>query len=291
MNCPLMSHRCSPMIAWLLIAGWLAACGCGTTRLTDTARSASEEMLLSHSIDQSVGQLNLQVLAGQAVYLDTTNLGDVNCRGYLTGALRQHLLASGARLVCAPEQAEVVVEARAGSVATTRHETMVGVPETTVPSVFGFSGTIPELAIVKQAIHIGVTKVGVFAYRADSGMGIWQSGMRENQSISKSKWLLGTGPFQSGDVVLDGAGVLTRSRWRQPLPPRRSSLEFENWVGELPPERPWDAMLESEEAEERNGDAPIDVLPESIDPPPSEADPDKTWHWVRPVVVTPLMDD
>lgn len=47
-----------------LLACLSAMIGCGTTRLTNTARGASEEMLLSHAIDRAVARLDLAVLAG-----------------------------------------------------------------------------------------------------------------------------------------------------------------------------------------------------------------------------------
>ena len=50
-------------------------------------------------------------------------------------------------------------------------------------------------------------------------------------------------------------------------------------------------MLESGEAADTDSDVPGDALPESIDPPLSEAAPDETWHGVRPIGVTPLMND
>lgn len=276
----------------------VAAIGCGTTHLTNTSRSASEEMLLSHAVDGSVGQLDLQVLAGQRVFLDTTNLGEVIFSQYLTGALRQHLLASGARLVADRENADVVVEARAGAIATAQHESIVGIPQTTVPAViFGSSATLPEIAIFKRVVHIGVAKVGVFAYRVDNGEGVWQSGIRERQSTSESRWYVGMGPFQSGDVVLDGhlpeiaaARQSTRSC---------SSLEHERWVGELPPpgdpkgiarDQPADAAMDEPDLLPDGGLLPDgDLLPEAIEPDGSKAspEPDAFWQWISPVVVSP----
>lgn len=274
--------------------------GCGATRLTDTSRSASEELLLSHAIDRAVGQLNLTVLAGQDVYLDTTNLGDVTYSGYLTGALRQHLLASGARLVPELEQAAVVVEARAGSVATTRHDSMIGIPETQVPAVLvGGSGTLPEIALIKKAIHIGVAKVGVFAYRTVDGVGVWQSGMRETQSISESNWYFGTGPFQTGDVVINGTPDVRRGlRPTRRSHRRNSPLEYENWFGEMPVDQPRDraaasdssaGISDTEDADsagQADGSAPDgdETLPEPIEPGTPEAAPgeEPLWHWVTP---------
>jgi len=234
-----MLSRFPSPLRWsiLMIALTVAICGCGSTRVPGGGRGASEELLLSLSIDRAVGKLNLAVLAGHAVFLDAVNLGEVSYTSYLTGALRQHLLASGARLVDSPDDATVIVEARAGAVATARHDTLVGIPETTVPAVvLGAAATLPEVAVVKKTLNIGVAKVGVFAYRADNGVGVWQSGMRESQSVSQDNWYLGVGPFQSGDVVVDGQlgrppGLVLSAGRRQ----GHSSLECQRWTGEPPP--------------------------------------------------------
>lgn len=256
-----------------LVLVLLASGGCGSTRVTDTSRSASEEMLLSHAIDQAVGRLDVSVLAGQRIHLNTEHLGDIAFSDYLTTALRQHLLASGALLVPDPEQAAVLVEARAGAVSTTHHDTLVGIPETAVPAVlFGIGGTIPEVAIIKKTLHLGVAKVGVFAYRNDTGAGIWQSGMQQNQSVSRSKWFFGAGPFQSGDVILDGGGQLPpAATGRGARPKRVSTLELQQWIGGMP-----EPVEPEEEPEEQ-----IEVIP------PGEAEPDKRPLRLRPVTVSP----
>ena len=50
----------------------MAACavGCGTTRWTDTQRTATEQLLVTDAIDRAVSQVNLRSLAGHTVFLD-----------------------------------------------------------------------------------------------------------------------------------------------------------------------------------------------------------------------------
>jgi hypothetical protein len=229
----LVGHVGRLFLSGCWFASLLVEAGCGTTRLTETPRSASEELLLSTAVDRSVSQLNFQLFAGQKVFLDTSNLGDVQQRHYLTSALRQHLLASGALLAKSMEEAEVVVEARAGSVATSRHDSLVGIPQTTLPvAPAGVPAILPEIAIYKKQIHLGVAKVSVFAYRPEEGAALWQSGVCETQSTSRSTWLLGMGPFQSGDVVLQG-GDMSLGNWL-PSSDRHGTLESEMWLGDQP---------------------------------------------------------
>ena len=43
--------------------------GCGTTRVTDTARSATEQLLISHSIDQAISEMDVTALRGKKARL------------------------------------------------------------------------------------------------------------------------------------------------------------------------------------------------------------------------------
>ena len=101
----------------------LAACaltlvGCGTTRSTDSLRTATEQLLISDAIDRAVQTIDFYPLRGQTVYLDESKLGGVVDKNYLVSTLRQHLLASGSTLKDIREEADFIVEARAGAVGT-----------------------------------------------------------------------------------------------------------------------------------------------------------------------------
>src|SRR6516225_2644969 len=67
--------------------------GCGTTRMSDTQRTATEQLLISNAIDQAVSQVDFRPLAGKSVYFDPQYLEGTVDRGYLVSSLRQHLLA------------------------------------------------------------------------------------------------------------------------------------------------------------------------------------------------------
>src|SRR5262245_29920299 len=131
--------------AALLVLLALAA-GCGTTRQTDTSRSATEMLLVSRAIDRSVGQMDFSVLAGKTVYFDPQYLDSTPDKGYLVGSLRQALLAHGALLQEERAKAAYVVEARAGGLGTDRFSLLVGVPQMNVPALVpGQPSMIPEI--------------------------------------------------------------------------------------------------------------------------------------------------
>ncbi len=193
-------HERKSANSWLPLA--LLLVGCGTMRTSDTTRTATEQLLLSHSIDDSVSQLDFRMLSGRRVFLETQYLEGVTDKSYLISSLRQQLLACGCLMQEDRKTATYIVEARAGSVGTDRNDMLIGVPQMSIPSVMpGIPGAmIPEVALAKKTNRRAVTKVAVFAYRRDGGEAVWQSGIVESTSRERNSWLCGAGPFKRGSL-------------------------------------------------------------------------------------------
>ena len=203
----------------LILVCLMAASGCGTTRWTDTKRTATEQLLISDAIDSAVSKIDMRPLAGQTVYLDAQYLKDTVDKNYTTSVLRQHMLASGCRLSDKKEDADYVVEARAGVIGTSRHDLLYGFPSTDLSSlapVPGVPNRIPEIPFVKKTEQQGSAKIAVFAYHRETGMPYWQSGNAQVESTAKDIWVLGIGPFERGTIrdrpqVAGKAGGLSRT--------------------------------------------------------------------------------
>jgi hypothetical protein len=175
--------------------------GCGTTRMTDTQRAASEMLLVSQAVDNAVAQIDCSDLSGKEVFLDTQYLDGTVDKGYLISSLRQHLLAHGAKLKEDRKAAVIVVEARSGAVGTDRHGLLVGTPQMSVPALMvGQPTQIPEIALVKKTDMKGVAKLALFAYNRETGEALWQSGLKDSRSTLKDLWVFGAGPFSSGTI-------------------------------------------------------------------------------------------
>jgi hypothetical protein len=181
---------------------FLGLAGCGTTRWTDTARTATEQMLVSDAIDRAVSRIDFKAMSGQSVYLDTTYLNTVTDKDYLISTLRQHMLASGCVMEPAKDQALFVVEARAGAVGTDRHDVLYGIPALNLPvaPVAGAPTATPEIALARRTDQKGVAKVAVFAYHRETGQPVWQSGVDTIASKAQNSWWFGVGPLQKGTI-------------------------------------------------------------------------------------------
>ena len=192
------------VLAVLLLCGTWA--GCGTTKWTDTRRTATEQLLISDAMDRAVSRLDFRALAGKKVCLDDAPLKGVTDAAYLSSSLRQHLLASGCILKDKAPEADYLVEARAGAVGTDHHEVLFGVPAVNIPAVIPISGmpsSIPEIPLAKKTEQRAVAKIALFAYDRETGRPVWQSGVVPVESKAKDLWILGAGPFQRG-TIYDG---------------------------------------------------------------------------------------
>ncbi len=198
--------RCRQAQALGLLAAWLASfgLGCGTTRWSDTPRTATEQLLLSDAIDQAVNRLDFGALAGKEVYFEPKYLQGTVDEAYVVSSIRQHLLASGCLLKSSQDEAQYVVEARAGAVGTDRNEFSLGSPSipmvAPIPGVPALPAKLPEVTLAKKTKQRAVAKLAVFAYERKTGRPVWQSGSAPMVSYAGDAWFLGAGPFQRGDI-------------------------------------------------------------------------------------------
>jgi hypothetical protein len=175
--------------------------GCGTVKTSGTARTGTEQLLLTNAWDSALQKVDFRPLTGVPVYLDSTNVTAVD-QGWVVSSLRQALLMQGVLLRQKPEQAQWIVEARVGAYGTDAYNWLVGISQTTVPPTFtGMpSGTIPEIPLIKKSDQSGVAKLALFAYDRASGQLVWTSGTMVAVATAKDVHVLGVGPIQSGSI-------------------------------------------------------------------------------------------
>lgn len=178
--------------------------GCGTTRVSDTSRTATEQLLISTAIDEAVENIDFSPLSGKTVYLDSSYLDDTIDKPYITGRIRQRMIAQGCILNDNQTGAGYVVETRAGAVGTDRDEKFIGIPAAggILPVQWKkrhLSGSSP-LALANSTNQKGVAKIGCFAYNRETGQAFWQSGVVPVAINARQSWLLGMGPFLRGSL-------------------------------------------------------------------------------------------
>ena len=195
-------------MGWLCLVV-LALCGCGTTK----QQIATEQLLASDAVDRSISHLDFTPLAGRSVFLDTKYIHQIKGYGfvnadYIISGIRQQLFAHRCLLQDSLDQAEVVVEARVGTLGNDGHEINYGLPSSngalsTAATAVNPStplALLPEISLARRDQQIGAAKIAVFAYERETKEPLWQSGTSLAFSRAKQTWFLGAGPFQSGTI-------------------------------------------------------------------------------------------
>lgn len=197
--------------AWLVLC--LLVCGCTNMKTTNTARSSTEQLLVSNAVDQSLDKIDFRAFAGHSVFLEEKYVDCVD-KAYVIGSIRHRLLQVGARVVDKAEDCELVVEPRSGSVGTTNSETFVGIPEITLPGML----TLPEIRVATRSQQVGVAKIGVLAYDRKTRQALGVGGVTLAKSDDTNLSVFGIGPFQSGTIrneitrSTSGGAAITRTQ-------------------------------------------------------------------------------
>lgn len=209
-----MSKHRNPTV-WLPLSLILASAGCTTPTTSNTARTATEQLLISNAVDQSLEQVDFRPFRGQSVHVSEAYMDSVD-KPYVVGSVRHRLLAAGAKLVEKPEEAQVIVEVRSGGVGTGSSNTFIGVPEIALPGMF----TIPELKFAERSRQSGLAKIGLVAYDAKTREVLGTGGMSLAQSTDSNWFVGGVGPFRGGSIreEIELSQRTTDSSRRVPLP-------------------------------------------------------------------------
>lgn len=179
--------------------------GCASIRVTDPARTATEQFLTSEAVIRAAEQLSFDPLRGRRVFIDDSYLSDA-AKQFTVGEFRSRLLQAGAYVQPERDRAEMVVEVRAGGIGIDRYESLVGIPSIAAPAAAtadvpgGQTVLTPELAITKNIRQVGYASLSYVAYWADSGEIVTTSGPYIGRTLRQDRWIMGWGPRTVGNV-------------------------------------------------------------------------------------------
>lgn len=184
-----------------LFAG-VACCGvfvtafsCTSTKTTNTARTAREQLLVSNAIDHALEKVDLSTVGGANLFIEEKYLEGVD-KAYLVGSLRHRAMLAGANIVAKAEEADIVLELRSGSIGTDSADSFVGSPEITLPGML----TLPEVRLISRSRQTATAKLGLVAYDPKSKQLLGQGGVSSAQSDDNNVFVFGVGPYHYGTV-------------------------------------------------------------------------------------------
>ena len=146
------------IIAWILFLFILS--GCATRTVSNTPRTAIEQLLLSTAVDTAIDKISLPELADKKVYPDFSNLHSYDSE-YVKSAFRAYIASGGAIILEKPEEADYIVNISCGALGNEYKDTLLGIPALPVP---GSPMTLPELALWKHVERDGIAKFLVTVY-------------------------------------------------------------------------------------------------------------------------------
>lgn len=180
-----------------LLVGASLATGCATTKTSNTARTGSEQLLISSAIDRSISKVHFSDFAGYKVFVNETYLEGVD-KGYLVGSIRHGILKNGGSIVASADTADIVLEARSGGIGTDSQESFVGIPGIGIP---GMPIELPEIKFASRSTQMGTAKIGLVCYDAKTGAVMGDGGKATALTHNNDSYYLGIGPFKSGTLL------------------------------------------------------------------------------------------
>lgn len=185
-----------PRLHWLLVcAGIVFVTGCTSTNSSNTARTATEQMLVSNAVDQSLSKVDFQAFGDRKVFVEEKYL-DCTDKNYVVSSVRHRVLLQGAQIVAKPEDADLILELRSGAVGTNTSNSFLGIPQIQLPGMI----STPEIKLVNRVNQTGMAKIGLVAYDAKSHQVLGDGGMSLAKSADSNWYVFGIGPWQNGTV-------------------------------------------------------------------------------------------
>ena len=143
----------------------LSLISCTSTRyITQTQRSAVEQLLVAKSIDRAVEKADDLSICNTKVFIELASLAKEE-EVYIKRALSHWFLEKGAIVVEDKKEAELIASALVKCVGTDRLESDFGLPSIPIP----ISGmTTPPLNILRLDRQKGVSEMEIVLYSANS---------------------------------------------------------------------------------------------------------------------------
>jgi len=134
--------------------------GCTTRSVSNTQRTAIEQLLLSGAVDNALSKVQLPQLDGAKIYLDFSNLQGYDIE-YIKSAVKAQMAENGSIIVEKAEEADYMVGVSCGAFGNEYKESLLGIPALPVP---GSPVPLPELSLLKGVEQDGIIKLLIAVY-------------------------------------------------------------------------------------------------------------------------------
>jgi hypothetical protein len=181
----------------VFVLAW--ASGCTTVKVTGTARTGTEQLLLTSAWDDALCRVNFQPLAGTKVFVDGQYVTNVD-KEWILSSIRRTMAEQGVLLENTKDKAQVILEPAFGAWGTDERNTNTGLPglglgaSLTGPALTTSSGS--SLNFSQTNRQDAVVKAALYAYDAKTGRIVWESGTFFNAQGVRDHFIFGHGPYR-----------------------------------------------------------------------------------------------
>lgn len=200
------------VLLFALFVSAIATSGCTSTNSSNTPRTATEQLLISNAVDDSLSNIDFGAFAGHDVFLEEKYIESVD-KNYIIASVRHRLMMQGVRVVDKKEGSDICLELRSGGVGTDSTDMFLGVPEISLPGLV----TLPEVRFVTKESQEAAAKLGIVAYHTETGNILGEGGVSLAQSDRNNWYVLGVGPYQNGSLKEEIAEAKKKSAYTREI--------------------------------------------------------------------------
>jgi len=200
------------VLLFSLFVSAIAISGCTSTNSSNTARTATEQLLISNAVDDSLSNIDFGAFAGHDVFLEEKYIESVD-KNYIVASIRHRLMMQGVRVVDKKEGSEICLELRSGGVGTDSTDMFLGVPEISLPGLV----TLPEVRFITKESQEAAAKLGIVAYHTETGKILGEGGVSLAQSDRNNWFVFGVGPYQNGSLKEEIAEAKKKSAYTREI--------------------------------------------------------------------------
>lgn len=176
---------------------------CSTPWMTNTARSAVEQYLISTTIERALSSVTFKKFEGQKVFLDYEYFAPQVDKAYAQGVLEFRLAQFGMIIVKKAEESDIIIQPLCGVLATDHHKILIGTPALPIPVPdTGISIVIPEIPLFQKLTRYAYGKFSFVVFESKTRKPI-ESIPQTRASARYINWVVLLIPFKSHDMRMD----------------------------------------------------------------------------------------
>lgn len=186
--------------AVLLLLSLLSACS--TPNITNTPRSAVEQMLLSAVVERGIKQADFSAYSGKKIFLNYEFLAPQVDKALIQAYLELHLAVNGAIVTRTEAEADYVIQPSCGILATDVDKILIGTPALPIPVPdTDISIVIPEIPLFLKLTR---SAVGRFFFTVTDAKTHLPHQVIDgvNSRAEHINWVILLFPFKSHNVSL-----------------------------------------------------------------------------------------